>query len=51
LRATAVLARVVDEDDGHVELTLQCAQIGEDCGDGPAVVFVATVQPHEGIEE
>lgn len=51
LRATAVLADVVDEDDGEVVVSLQQAQVAEQAGHVGGAVLVPPVQPDEGIEE
>ena len=48
---SAILAGVVDESDGDVEVALQRAQQGEDGGDSARIVFVEGVQADERIEQ
>jgi len=47
----AVLAGVVDDDDGEVVLALQLAQVGEQARDVAGVVLVEPVQAYEGVEQ
>jgi hypothetical protein len=46
----AVLAGVVDDEDGDVEVALERAEIAEEGGDLPSVVLVDAVEADEGIE-
>ena len=47
----AVLAGVVDDDDGDVAFALQLAEVGEQRGDLAGVVLVDAVQPDERVEQ
>ena len=47
----AVLARVVDDDDGEVVGALQLAQVAEQGGHLAGLVLVDAMQAHEGIEQ
>ena len=51
LGTPAVLADVVDEDDGEVVVSLQQAQVTEEAGHVARGVFIPTVEPDEGIED
>ncbi len=50
LRGRAILARVVDDHDGEVELALQLAQVAEQRGDLSGIVLVDAMQPYEGVK-
>jgi hypothetical protein len=50
-RGSAILARVMDDDDGEIELALQSPEISEEGRDIAGVVFVDPVQADEGVEE
>lgn len=47
----AVLAGVMDDEDGDVELPLKGAEIAEESGDLAGVVLVDAVESNEGIED
>src|SRR5580658_10493758 len=51
LPAAAILACVVDDEDGEIEVALQGTQVAEHGGDLSGVVLVDAVQAHEGIED
>ena len=45
------LSGVVDEEDGQRMAALEGAQVSQQSGDLSGRVFVASVQPHEGVED
>ena len=48
---TGVLAGVMNEEHGHLELALQLAQEGQECGDLGGVVLVDAVKTDQRIED
>ena len=46
-----LFAHVMDEDDGHFELSLELSEEAEECGDFGAGVFIGAMQSDEGVEE
>ena len=42
---------MVDQEDGQVEVSLEGAQVGQQCGDLHGGVFIEAVQADEGVQD